>query len=164
MTREHGLTAGPASYAATSTYGAVTLQVLWPRTGPLEDGAGDGSAANDASVVVLAEVGGLRILLTGDVEPPGQAALAGAFPGLGVDVLKVPHHGSRYQDLDWLGSLGAEVALVSVGADNEYGHPAASTLDALAAGGTEVFRTDESGDVLVVADGDTPEVRTRRSD
>ena len=164
MTREHGLTAGPASYAATSTYGAVTLQVLWPRTGPLEDGAGDGSAANDASVVVLAEVGGLRILLTGDVEPPGQAALAGAIPGLDVDVLKVPHHGSRYQDLDWLESLGAEVALVSVGADNDYGHPAASTLDALAAGGTEVFRTDESGDVLVVADGNEPEVRTRRSD
>jgi competence protein ComEC len=127
----------------------------------VEEGSGDGTAANDASVVVLAEVGGLRILLTGDVEPPGQAALARTLPGLDVDVLKVPHHGSRYQDLAWLESLQAEVALVSVGADNDYGHPAPSVVDALAAGGAEVYRTDLAGDVLVVPDGGGPAVRTR---
>ncbi|HET9420301.1 MAG TPA: ComEC/Rec2 family competence protein, partial [Nocardioides sp.] len=161
LARVHGLAAGPASYAATATYDAVTLQVLWPRSGPVEEGNGDGSAANDASVVVLAEVGGLRILLTGDVEPPGQAALARSLPRLDVDVLKVPHHGSRYQDLGWLDSLRAEVALVSVGADNDYGHPAPPVVDALTASGAEVYRTDVSGDVLVVPDGDAPDVRTR---
>ena len=66
-------------------------------------GPGDGSTANDASVVLLVEVAGVRLLLTGDVEPEAQAALARAWPGLRVDVLKVPHHGSRYQDLDFLG-------------------------------------------------------------
>ena len=86
-------------------------------------------------MVLLAEVAGVRLLLTGDVEPVGQAALARALPGLRVDVLKVPHHGSRYQDHDWLASLGARYAVVSVGADNDYGHPAAETLDALAAPG-----------------------------
>ncbi len=161
LARAHGLATGPASYAATATYGAVTLQVLWPRPGPVEEGSGDGSAANDASVVVLAEVGGLRILLTGDVEPPGQAALARTLPGLDVDVLKVPHHGSRYQDLAWLESLRPEVALVSVGADNDYGHPAPPVVDALTESGAEVHRTDLSGDVLVVPDGDAPTIRTR---
>ena len=163
LAQEEGLSAGPASYAATATYGAVTLQILWPRPGPVEEGAGDGSTANDASVVVLAEVGGLTILLTGDVEPPGQAALARTLPGLDVDVLKVPHHGSRYQDFAWLESLRAEVALISVGADNDYGHPATPVLDALETSGAEIYRTDVSGDVLVVPGGDGPQVRTRGS-
>jgi competence protein ComEC len=161
LARAHGLVAGPASYAATATYGAVTLQVLWPGPGPVEEVSGDGTAANDASVVVLAEVAGLRILLTGDVEPPGQASLARTLPGLDVDVLKVPHHGSRYQDLAWLESLQAEVALVSVGADNDYGHPAPPVVDALTAGGAEVYRSDLAGDVLVIPDGGVPVVRTR---
>jgi competence protein ComEC len=120
----------------------------------VEEGAGDGSSANDASVVVLAEVAGLRVLLTGDVEPPGQAALARTVPGLDVDVLKVPHHGSRYQDLGWLDSLEAEVALVSVGADNDYGHPAAPVLDAVSASGAEVYRTDLGGHIAVTVGGD----------
>ncbi len=140
--------------------GDATLQVLWPVPGPATAGPGDGSTANDASVVLLADVGGVRVLLTGDVEPPGQQALARAVPGLDVDVLKVPHHGSRYQELDWLTSVRPEVALVSVGADNDYGHPASSVLDALLDDGAEVARTDRDGDVLVVADGDDVAVRS----
>ena len=108
------------------------------------DRPGDGSTANEASVVLLVEVAGGRMLLTGDVEPEGQAALAAALPGLHVDVLKVPHHGSRYQDEPWLLSLGARVALVSVGADNDYGHPAAALP--LEAAGARVLRTDLDGD------------------
>ncbi len=148
--------------AATRTVGDVTLQTLWPESGPLLRGPGDGSAANDASVVLLAEVNGVRLLLTGDIEPGSQAVLARELPGLQVDVLKVPHHGSRYQDLDWLTSLGAEVALVSVGEDNDYGHPAASTLDALTAAGAEVHRTDLEGDVLVTVAAGEIAVRARR--
>ena len=69
-------------------------------------------------------------------------------------MLKVPHHGSRYQDQDWLALPGRAVALVSVGADNDYGHPAAETLDAAHLAGTEVLRTDRDGDVVVaVRDG-----------
>ncbi|MBL0749606.1 ComEC/Rec2 family competence protein [Nocardioides sp. G10] len=140
---------GPASYGSTRTVGDVTLQVVWPRPGVRAD-PGE-SAPNDASVVLVAEVDGVRILLTGDVEPSAQAALARDLPGLRVDVLKVPHHGSRHQDLDWLTSLGARVALVSVGADNDYGHPAPDLLAALDAAGLRTWRTDTSGDVVVVA-------------
>ena len=70
-------------------------------------------------------------------------------------MLKVPHHGSRYQDPALLSGLGARLALISVGEDNEYGHPAPETLDLLEDAGAEVRRTDESGDVaVVVRDGE----------
>lgn len=104
--------------------------------------------------MLIAEVRGVRVLLTGDLEPPGQAALARAHPSLEVDVLKVPHHGSRFQDLPWLSSLSPEVALVSAGSDNDYGHPAPSVIAALESAGADVERTDEDGDVLVEVGAD----------
>jgi len=158
--REHRLGVASAIQGTTRAIGEITLQTLWPVPGPMLSG-GDGSMANDASVVLLAEVRGVRILLTGDVEPASQAGLARLLPGLDVDVLKVPHHGSRYQDLAWLTSLDAEVALVSVGADNDYGHPSTEALDALVADGAEVHRTDLEGDVLVVVDAGGIAVHTR---
>ncbi len=134
------------------TVGEVSLEPLWPLERSPHPGPGDGSTANNSSVVLVAEVHGVQILLTGDLEPPGQDALAAGFDALDVDVLKVPHHGSRYQDLDVLRSVDAELALISVGADNDYGHPALDVITALEAAGTEVARTDEDGSVLVVAD------------
>jgi competence protein ComEC len=109
-------------------------------------------------VVLLAEVAGLRLLLTGDVEPEGQAELARLLPGLHVDVLKMPHHGSSHQDEPWLLSLDPAAVLVSVGADNDYGHPAESALRPLEQAGVDVYRTDQDGDLAVVADGGVPRV------
>jgi competence protein ComEC len=144
-----GRDAGPAAYGETRRVGEVTLQAVWPRPGVGPEDSGE-SAPNNASVVLVAQVHGVRILLTGDVEPSAQSTLARDLAGLRVDVLKVPHHGSRHQDLDWLTSLGARVALVSVGADNDYGHPAPDLLAALTAAGAHVWRTDLAGDVVVV--------------
>lgn len=144
----------PASYASTRRYGAAVLQVLHPDIPVPVNGAGDGSSANDASVVLLVEVAGVRILLTGDVEPPGQAELARLVPGLDIDVLKVPHHGSAHQDFGWLASLDAELALVSVGADNDYGHPSPRVIETLEQEDAEVLRTDTGGDLAVVVGGD----------
>jgi competence protein ComEC len=146
-----GVAPRPAPYATTRRIGAVTFEVLWPLPDSPTVGPGDGSTANEASVVLLVEVRGVRLLLCGDIEPEGQARLAEMLPGLHVDVLKVPHHGSRYQDLDFLLSLHAGLDLVSVGADNDYGHPAESTLRPLAAAGATVLRTDLDGDLAVVA-------------
>ena len=67
-----------------------------------------------------------------------------------MDVLKVPHHGSAHQDDRLLQGLGASLALVSVGKDNDYGHPSARTLALLRAAGAEVHRTDLEGDLAVV--------------
>ncbi len=147
--RAVGRDPAPAAYGLTRRIGEVRLQTVWPRPGAGPTDPGE-SAPNNASVVLVAEVAGVRVLLTGDVEPSAQAALARDLAGLRVDVLKVPHHGSRHQDLDWLTSLGARLALVSVGEDNDYGHPAPDLLAALSAAGASVWRTDVSGDVVVV--------------
>ena len=127
---------------------AGTGELSWQVLGPV---GVTGEEANDASLVLLVEVSGLRVLLTGDVEPPAQARLAAQWDVAGVDVVKVPHHGSGYQDAAWLRSTGAEVALVSAGRDNDYGHPAPETLDLLEQAGMTVWRTDRDGDVALVS-------------
>jgi competence protein ComEC len=146
--RETGDRTTLPAYGATRVVGRVTLQTLAPLPG-----VSAAAGPNNASVVLLASVQGVRLLLTGDVEPEAQADLARAWPGLRVDVLKVPHHGSRFQDLDFLLGLRARVAVASVGEDNDYGHPSAETLDPLAGAGARVFRTDRDGTVVVTADG-----------
>ena len=73
----------------------------------------------------------------------------------------MPHHGSRYQDASWLTSLRSRLAVVSVGEDNDYGHPAGSTVDLLRDAGAAVVRTDLRGDVAVVVDGDRLRVVSR---
>jgi competence protein ComEC len=128
--------------------GPLRWQVVAPARAALEPG--EGSAANNASLVLLVEVRGVRILAAGDLEPEGQAALAASVPGLTADVVKVPHHGSGHQDHGWLAGLRARVAVVSAGRDNDYGHPAPETLATLDATGALVARTDLEGDLAVV--------------
>ena len=129
-----------------------------------EHSSGDGSVENDMSIVGLATVADVRVLATGDVEPAVQSRLEHAVgPGLAVDVLKVPHHGSGYQDPEFLRLARARVALVSVGAGNDYGHPAARTVDLLTAAGTGVVRTDLGGTVLVAGDRQHLRVISRRA-
>jgi len=127
---------------------AVRLHVVWPRRIIT-----DGSAPNNASIVIDATIDGIRVLLAGDVEPEAQRAILGAEPGLRADVLKVPHHGSAHQEPELLTELGARVALVSAGAGNTYGHPAAETLGMLDESGIRVLRTDLDGSIAVVRTG-----------
>jgi competence protein ComEC len=145
-----GLRPVEAPYARTRRIGDLTLEPVWPLPNSPTRGPGDGSTANNASIVLLARIRGVTFFLGGDIEPEGQQRVATALPGLRVDVLKVPHHGSRYQDLPFLQSLGARLAVISVGADNDYGHPAAETITGLAATGEQVMRTDRDGAVAVV--------------
>ncbi|MGI8646353.1 MAG: ComEC/Rec2 family competence protein [Nocardioides sp.] len=146
---EAGVPVRVPTYGETRAAGPATVQVLWPPADPARVAA-EGSVANNSSLVLLVEVAGLRVLLAGDIEPEAQAALSHAFPGLSVDVLKLPHHGSRHQDLEFLTGLQPRVVLVSVGADNDYGHPAVEALHPFEAAGVEVLRTDVEGDLLVV--------------
>jgi competence protein ComEC len=130
--------------------GGLRWRVLWPTT--LVAG---NSPPNNASVVLdVTTAAGLRLLLSGDVEPIAQAVIHQAEPHLRADVLKVPHHGSAYQDDAFLRSLHARVALVSVGADNDYGHPAGRTLDLLRGTGATTLRTDTGGDLAVAVQED----------
>ncbi|MFF1713752.1 ComEC/Rec2 family competence protein [Streptomyces sp. NPDC058268] len=141
--------------------GALDWQVLWPTA----DGSGllptpDGP--NDASVTLLVRAMGVTLLLLGDLEPPAQRALArtpavAALPP--VDVLKVAHHGSAYQDPGLLRRAAPRLALISCGRDNTYGHPAPRTVAALRAGGAEVLRTDTDGSIAVVGPPDESATR-----
>ncbi|MCF6507638.1 DUF4131 domain-containing protein [Blastococcus sp. MG754426] len=105
---------------------------------------------NGLSLVARVTVGGLRVLLTGDIGADEEAALLRDGADLRADVLKVPHHGSGDADPGFLAATGARTAIVSVGAGNGYGHPAPRLLDWLADAGARVHRTDRDGDVAVV--------------
>ncbi|GCD96477.1 ComEC/Rec2 family competence protein [Embleya hyalina] len=108
-----------------------------------------GSVANNASLVVLAERHGVRMLLTGDAEVEAQEALRGRLAGVRVDVLKVAHHGSARQDPAFVLGLRPRLALVSVGKDNPYGHPSPSARALVAASGARLLRTDTDGPIAV---------------
>jgi competence protein ComEC len=137
----------------------LSWRVLWPR--PADPAAW--ADPNDASVVLDVRVAGLRMLLTGDVEPPAQQALLTAEPALRADVLKVPHHGSAKQVAALIRAVRPRVALVSVGAGNDYGHPAARTLRLLDSVGARTLRTDRDGTVAVFGTPGRLRVAGRRS-
>lgn len=131
--------------------GGVSLAVLGP------DGrqVGTRSDPNNNSIVLRATVRGVAVLLTGDAEVELQRALLAEIgaAGLRAEVLKVPHHGSPYQESRFLDAVDPRVALVTVGPDNPYGHPHPPLLARLAADGSRVLRTDRDGDVAAVMDG-----------
>jgi competence protein ComEC len=116
---------------------------------------------NDASAVVIAEVGRVRFLLTGDAELPEEEWLLQHYrDALAADVLKVGHHGSRTSsDSAFIAAVAPRVALISVGTANNYGHPSDETLNTLERQGAEVFRTDLDGTIIVETDGRRLHVR-----
>jgi competence protein ComEC len=150
----------PAVTALPEWLGGLSLTVLGPPAGPTVSTHDPGTVVNNASVVLVARWPGLSALLPGDVETEAQQGLAGRIPP--VDVLKVPHHGSSRQDPDFLAATHAGIAITSVGAHNDYGHPAAGTLALLARLGMRVFRTDRDGDVAIVRTSSGTAVLTRR--
>jgi competence protein ComEC len=127
------------------TLGDAALEVLAPPPAIATAGA----ASNDLSVVARVTVRGVRVLVTGDLGAEAQSRILARGVDLRADVLKVPHHGSADVDPDFLAASGARVALISVGADNGYGHPTAYALRLLARDGMQVHRTDREGDLAV---------------
>jgi competence protein ComEC len=111
--------------------------------------------ANLASTVLLARVGSVRILLTGDAEGPEEEWILAHSPdALRADILKVGHHGSvTSTTAPFLAAVRPRLALVSVGAHNAYGHPDGEVLRALAAAGVLTLRTDRVGTIVVRTDG-----------
>jgi competence protein ComEC len=139
---------GLAGPGWTYAVGGLQLTVL----GPQEALHGTNSDPNNNSLVLLASVGGRTVLLPGDAETEEQQELLSRLgpEAVHADVLKVAHHGSSYQSPAFLDAVHPAVALVSVGLNNDYGHPSAALLARLTRGGTRVLRTDQSGDVAAI--------------
>jgi competence protein ComEC len=121
------------------------------------------SDANLASTVLVARVGAIRFLFTGDAEAPEEEWLLARDPGaLTADVLKVGHHGSRTSTTPrFLGAVRPRLALVSVGAHNAYGHPSPEVMQSLRDSGVQVLRTDRAGTIVVRTDGRHLDVEAR---
>ncbi|MGV9778427.1 ComEC/Rec2 family competence protein [Streptosporangium sp. NPDC003464] len=135
---------------ATWRFGPSELTVLGPPAEAPPVGGGEGAVFNNASVVVHVRWTAGTALLSGDIETEAQAELLRrGLPR--ADILKIPHHGSAGHDPAFFAATGARAALISVGTDNDYGHPAPSTLARLNGLGVRVYRTDLSGDLAVVA-------------
>lgn len=130
--------------------GETVLEVLHPPSVPVA-GAGDG--LNDNSIVLRLRHGQTAVLLTGDLEVPGQEHLLKSGADLRADVVKVPHHGSRLSLVsDFYAATGAAAAVISVGANN-YGQPHPDVLAALEQLGIPVYRTDVHGALRWESDG-----------
>jgi competence protein ComEC len=119
---------------------------------PVSLDPGEGSAPNNASVVIRAEREGRAVLLMGDAEIAEQHRMVTtvAPEALVVDVLKVAHHGSPVQDPTFMAVVAPRLALVPVGCRNRYGHPSPPLLRSFARAGIPVARSDRDGDVAVV--------------
>ncbi|OYN85258.1 ComEC/Rec2 family competence protein [Parenemella sanctibonifatiensis] len=124
---------------------------------------GESPGENNASIVAVATVDRISVLLTGDIEPEAQRLLVGN-PAATAVVLKVPHHGSGNHLPEFFRHSGASLALIGVGADNTFGHPAARTLTTLRTGGMTVLRTDLHGSIALSRDDHTIRVRTQRQE
>lgn len=142
------------------TVGNVGLEVLSPPAAAIPPVA----APNDLSLIVRASRNGIRMLLTGDPGAEAEHRLIATGVDLRADVLKVPHHGSADADRAFLAATGARVAVVSVGAENTYGHPTARLLSWLAEDRMRVYRTDRNGDVAVAGNAGTWGVAVRGPD
>ncbi|MUK03322.1 MBL fold metallo-hydrolase [Vibrio cholerae] len=138
----------------------VDLDVLWP----LPDA--DLSEENNASAVL--EVGvpvgdrTVTLLLTGDLEEDAAATMLSALPAVAqgeVDILKIAHHGARNGGSTLIDAVDPRLAVISVGEDNDYGHPHPTIVEALARRDIATARTDELGSFLVRIVGSTMEVR-----
>lgn len=157
---EHNVpTAHLTRYAAFSDGSGAYAVCISPRSLEEEDG-------NDASTVLYLRYGETSALFPADISSEREALLleeaaladdifdADGFPvRLGdIDILKVAHHGSSGSSSEaWLSALSPEVAVISCGKGNAYGHPSAAALARLSQY-AEIYRTDELGDILITID------------
>lgn len=125
----------------------VTVTILHP-TDPL------GEEANEASLVIKVTYADFSVLFTGDIGTGSEAAMLARGADLRATVLKVAHHGSAGSSGEaFLAAVDPEVAIIDVGADNDYGHPSPAVLERLEARGVALFRTDRDGTIIVHSDG-----------
>jgi competence protein ComEC len=119
--------------------------------------AGTGNDINNNSIVLKLTYGNFSILLTGDIgEIPEERLVNNENVIKDIDILKVPHHGSKYSStVEFLQSINPQIAVICVGENNRYGHPHLETLERLENQESikHIFRTDIDGTIILITDG-----------
>lgn len=137
----------------TLDIGEAKMKILAPSDNMLA-----GKETNDYSIVAKVTYGETSFMFTGDAESDSEAEIIKAFSksDLKCNVLKVGHHGSSTSSSQaFLNAVNPEIALISCGKGNDYGHPHKETMQKLGDMGINIFRTDEMGTVIIVSDGKT---------
>ncbi len=135
------------------------LMTLWPsrdwfNSSQLQAKNEQNLDLNGFCLMQLFTYGNFTLLLTGDAGSGTEDKVAGEVGK--VDILKVPHHGSKTGMSDYFLTLTQpSLAIISVGTNNRYGHPAQSALDLLTTHNIKYFRTDKDGEVEIISDGRT---------
>ncbi|MEI2644051.1 MAG: ComEC/Rec2 family competence protein [Candidatus Nanopelagicales bacterium] len=143
----HGLPVSVPQPGTQAQVGRMQLGVIWPQRVIQE-----GSVPNNASISFLLAAPEGSVAFLGDVEREAQRAIL-ASADVDADIVKVPHHGSANFDPALPAAVSARLALVGVGADNTFGHPAPEAIAAWQASGAQVLTTEDNGDIAVRTDG-----------
>ncbi len=136
--------------------GGATLKVLFPlddlKTQTVKN-------INNSSLVLKLTYGQINFLLTGDAEVEVEKQLIASGVDVDAQVLKVAHHGSaNATSPEFLQAVKPQLAIISVGQDNDFGHPHASTLNKLETSGVKILRTDQLGTIRLITDGQKIEI------
>lgn len=131
-------------------FGNVSAQVLWPPPGRDESAP----SRNNDSIMLLVRYGANSLLLTGDIERQGEAAVLREGINLHCDIVKVAHHGSKTSSIeDFVSATHPSLAIISVGRTSMFGHPNHDVVERWRASGAGVMTTGQRGTISVVTDG-----------
>ena len=126
-------------------------------SGHLDDGYSD---QNDNSLLSVLELNDFSVMFTGDISSKAEGVFIDVYPLVTADILSVPHHGSKYSSsAKFLQSVSPCLSIISVSADNSYGHPTPEALGRLSKYG-EVLATKDCGTIRIVSDGYDYEIYT----
>ena len=155
-TQEQGLSITVPEPGDAWTVGSATVTVL----GPVQDY----EETNDTSIVLRLDFGERSFLFTGDMERTAEEDLLAAGAYVEAGVLKVGHHGSDTStSYPFLRAVDPDYAVISVGEDNDYGHPSEDVLSRLRDDDVTLYRTDLQGDVVCTSDGTNPTFTVERN-
>jgi len=136
--------------------GDAAVEILAPNSSSYD-------SLNNYSIVLKVTYGSTSFLLAGDAQSLSESEMISKGFDLKADVLKVGHHGSTSSTTkSFLNKVDPKYAVISVGADNTYGHPAQKTLEKLESKGVTVYRTDKSGTITATSDGKTISFETSK--
>ncbi len=155
--RDAGVTVDKIGAGDVLRIGGVSAQVLWPPATRDESAP----SRNNDSIMLLIRYGEKTLLLTGDIEKQGEAAVLREGVDLKSDLVKIAHHGSRTSSTeDFVAAAHPSLAIISVGRTSMFGHPHKDVVERWRASGAEVMTTGQQGTISVVTDGRDLKVST----